>query len=104
MSMAGRKPWGLTAQSEKGDAEIPSPEPRDTRTRVVMVPCLQGKITQEVRQVWTQDEDSSRESVVFELPEELQGQNDNSVSCEPGVMLNYTLYVYQFIFRESLPN
>lgn len=54
--------------------------------------------------MWTQEEDSSRESVVFELPEELQEENDNSASCEPGVMLNYTLYVQQFIFRESLPN
>ena len=69
-----------------------------------MVPCSQGKITQEARQMWTQEEDSSRESVVFELPEELQEENDNSASCEPGVMLNYTLYVQQFIFRESLPN
>ena len=102
--MAGRRPLGLTAQPEKGDAEIPSPEPRDTRTRVVMVLCSQGKITQEVRQMWTQDEDSSRESVVFELPEELQEENDNSASCKPGVMLNYTLYVHQFIFRESLTN
>ena len=80
MSTAGRRPWGLTAQPEKGDAEIPSPEPTDTRTRVVMVLCSQGKITQEARQIWTQDEDSSRESVDFELPEELHGQNDNSVS------------------------
>lgn len=62
MSMAGRRPWGLTAQPEKGDAEILSPEPRDTRTRVVMVPCSQGKITQEARQMWTQDEDSVGEA------------------------------------------
>ena len=52
MSTAGRRPWGLTAQPEKGDAEIPSPEPRDTRTRVVMVLCSQGKITQEARQIY----------------------------------------------------
>lgn len=88
MSTAGRRPWGLTAQPEKGDTEIPSPEPRDTRTTVVMVPCSRGKITQEARQIWTQearqiriqDKDSSRESVDFELPEELHGQNDNNVS------------------------
>ena len=80
MSTAGRRPWGLTAQPEKGDTEIPSPEPRDTRTTVVMVPCSRGKITQEARQIRIQDKDSSRESVDFELPEELHGQNDNSVS------------------------
>ena len=94
MSMARRRPGGLTTQLEKGDAEIPSPEPRDTRTRVVMVPCSQGKITQEARQIWTQDEDSSGESVDFELPEELHGQDDNSVSHEPGFMLNYTLHAH----------